>query len=469
MASVSENNQSVSHGSSGVAPAQDRAVKNSEGLELWQRVLAASGAGVVSAVIVNPLDLVKTRMQAALMPRQSTQPASFGAFSTKGLTPWFERGEPAAYMHTPAPAKAPCRSSVKKLTKIARGEGVSALWQGTNIGLLLAVPLVAIYLPLYDIFSKKMEPMHLGLMTPLAAGAGARTVAAMCTSPLELLKTRMQAASQHAESSPLKAALQQLGNESRGAGWSSGVRSIWRGVGATLAKDIPFASLYWVLLEPTRTVIVPAAFSAASTLSQRFNETFEGAAETVAEETAEHPPKAKAALAPEPAAGPMVDAPPPRDEHGHDAQQTDASGASTGTHAVQYVLNTAHAHEDTTGTTPRVPAPRMVSSAERATHGLGPEPQPSPASIAAVNALSGALAAGLGGFLTTPLDVVKTQAQTASSGASVSTRSTLSSMWKQGGTRALFTGAAPRVVRTSIAYAVLMSSYELCKAAYASE
>lgn len=59
--------------------------------------------------------------------------------------------------------------------------------------------------------------------------------------------------------------------------------------------------------------------------------------------------------------------------------------------------------------------------------------------------------------------------QTASAGANVSTIDALGSMWRQGGTRALFTGAAPRVVRTSIAYAVLMSSYELCKAAYASE
>ena len=59
---------------------------------------------------------------------------------------------------------------MKKLTKIARHEGVSSLWQGTNVQVMLAVPLVAIYLPLYDVFSAQLEPMHMGFVTPLAAG-----------------------------------------------------------------------------------------------------------------------------------------------------------------------------------------------------------------------------------------------------------------------------------------------------------
>ena len=33
---------------------------------------------------------------------------------------------------------------------------------------------------------------------------------------------------------------------------SQKISSLWRGVGATLSKDVPFAGLYWTLLEPSR-------------------------------------------------------------------------------------------------------------------------------------------------------------------------------------------------------------------------
>ena len=34
---------------------------------------------------------------------------------------------------------------------------------------------------------------------------------------------------------------------------SQQISSLWRGVGASLSKDVPFAGLYWTLLEPSRT------------------------------------------------------------------------------------------------------------------------------------------------------------------------------------------------------------------------
>ena len=38
------------------------------------------------------------------------------------------------------------------------------------------------------------------------------------------------------------------------------LRSLWRGVGATLAKDVPFAALFWMLLEPLRQTLRPDGF-----------------------------------------------------------------------------------------------------------------------------------------------------------------------------------------------------------------
>ena len=41
-------------------------------------------------------------------------------------------------------------------------------------------------------------------------------------------------------------------------------RSFWRGMGVTLAKDVPFAAAYWSVLEPLRSTMLPKD-AAAST------------------------------------------------------------------------------------------------------------------------------------------------------------------------------------------------------------
>ncbi len=49
---------------------------------------------------------------------------------------------------------------------------------------------VGVYLPLYDLMAERWAPAW---WAPLAAGSAARTVAVLSTSPLELVRTRMQA------------------------------------------------------------------------------------------------------------------------------------------------------------------------------------------------------------------------------------------------------------------------------------
>ena len=63
---------------------------------------------------------------------------------------------------------------------------------------------VGVYLPLYDYLMGHMG--SLGWSAPLVAGASSRTAAVLCTSPLELLRTRAQVclepAAVHSTASP---------------------------------------------------------------------------------------------------------------------------------------------------------------------------------------------------------------------------------------------------------------------------
>ena len=45
---------------------------------------------------------------------------------------------------------------------------------------------------------------------------------------------------------------------------STRVRTMWTGVGATLARDVPFSAIYWQLLEPTRRALLPTDGAASS-------------------------------------------------------------------------------------------------------------------------------------------------------------------------------------------------------------
>ena len=296
-------------------------METEEGVPLRRRAAAAGIAACVSAVVVNPLDVVKTRIQAQGFRHAAAVPATDARAGFSGRThagaPQFRApsralavagcpptcpttGNPHVPRRLCAPECATYTSSFDVLRKIVRQEGARALFRGTSAALLVAVPTVGIYLPLYDYgndylkrklgASRDLE--RLAPLAPAIAGATSRAFAVLCVAPLDLVRTRAQASrtvssgTRTGDRSGVWTSLSDAArggartvdgkngggvanaNEKTGSVFGSfrrssdaagAVRRLWTDAGPTLARDVPYSALYWFAVEHLRRTATDAA------------------------------------------------------------------------------------------------------------------------------------------------------------------------------------------------------------------
>ncbi|XP_020553496.1 mitochondrial carrier protein MTM1 isoform X3 [Sesamum indicum] len=253
-------------------------------LSFGERAFAAAGAAVISAIIVNPLDVAKTRLQAQAAGVPYDRLCQTACSGTNTMLQ--ERKYMPSSAYAPVGSQPTCspdctryRGTFDVLYKVIRQEGFSRLWRGTNASLALAVPSVGIYMPLYDILRNYMEEVtsrNAPAMTPyvpLFAGSLARSTACITCYPVELARTRMQAF-QHSQAnvkppgvlktligvvSPVKTANNNQAFQS--------FRILWTGLGGQLARDVPFSAVCWSSLEPLRRKILSSIGEEASASS----------------------------------------------------------------------------------------------------------------------------------------------------------------------------------------------------------
>lgn len=168
-------------------------------------------------------------------------------------------------------------------TKIVRYEGASALWRGVGPAMAMSIPSQASYMVGYDYLrqyflfrpipsslfrdstSGEFTKLH-KVAVPLLAGSAARAAVVTIFSPIELLRTRMQSVSTISSTEVLRLTVQEIR--------SSGVRSLWRGLPATLWRDVPFSGLYWACYEVMQRTFTGNGFGESAPDSERGSKTF---------------------------------------------------------------------------------------------------------------------------------------------------------------------------------------------------
>lgn len=212
----------------------------------FQQMAASCTGALCTSLLVTPLDVVKIRLQAQQKALLSNKCFVYCnglmdhlcpcVTSSSGQTNWYHRNGQFS-------------GTIDAFVKISRAEGVNSLWSGLGPTLVLAIPATVLYFVAYeqirtrvkDFHSKQVGKTDQPFWIPLFAGASARVVSASVVSPLELIRTKMQSQ---------KLTYFEVGGALRSHIQVHGlIPGLWKGLGSTLLRDVPFSGIYWLNYE----------------------------------------------------------------------------------------------------------------------------------------------------------------------------------------------------------------------------
>ncbi|POS87063.1 hypothetical protein EPUL_002975 [Erysiphe pulchra] len=135
-------------------------------------------------------------------------------------------------------------STFDGLKKIAHNEGLTTLWRGLFPTLVMGIPANIIYFTGYDWLrfddNSPVRKIFPETWAPLVSGSSARILAGTAVSPIEMIRTRMQAARVVGGNNYVRTlkGIQKIIAE-------NGYLILWRGLTLTLWRDVPFSAIYW--------------------------------------------------------------------------------------------------------------------------------------------------------------------------------------------------------------------------------
>ncbi|CAB1339289.1 unnamed protein product [Coregonus sp. 'balchen'] len=148
------------------------------------------------------------------------------------------------------------------LIKTIRSEGYFGMYRGAAVNLTLVTPEKAIKLAANDFFRQHLskDGQKLTLLREMLAGCGAGTCQVIVTTPMEMLKIQLQDAGRieaqrklmpqaagGAPGGPVEVRTHTAMQLTRELLRSQGIAGLYKGLGATLLRDVPFSIIYFPL------------------------------------------------------------------------------------------------------------------------------------------------------------------------------------------------------------------------------
>ncbi|XP_062403024.1 mitochondrial glutamate carrier 1 [Sardina pilchardus] len=192
-------------------------------ISLPAKLINGGIAGIVGVTCVFPIDLAKTRLQ---------------------------NQQNGSRLYT---------SMSDCLIKTIRSEGYFGMYRGAAVNLTLVTPEKAIKLAANDFFRQYLsKDGKLTLVKEMLAGCGAGTCQVIVTTPMEMLKIQLQDAGRIAAQRKLMPETVAPGGPvevksptamqiTRELLRSKGIAGLYKGLGATLLRDVPFSMVYFPL------------------------------------------------------------------------------------------------------------------------------------------------------------------------------------------------------------------------------
>ncbi|KAJ7293640.1 mitochondrial carrier domain-containing protein [Mycena rebaudengoi] len=223
------------------------------------KLVAAATGSAMTALTMTPFDVVKTRLQTqpihVRIPRNSSaaccQPPHLQCVrNMSSLARPLVAEQLVCVWDRGVFRTEPVAGITDAFRHVWRAEGMRGLWKGVGTTLVIGVPSSTSYMLTYDhLLNVILPPLLPASLVPLSAGILARSTITSIVSPLELVRTNLQSTPAH----PLNPnTLRSVLFSVRGLVRDHGVRFLWRGLGATLWRDVPFSGLYWASYEATK-------------------------------------------------------------------------------------------------------------------------------------------------------------------------------------------------------------------------
>ncbi|CAO3700467.1 unnamed protein product [Rhizopus stolonifer] len=236
-----------------------------------EKLLSACTGALITSLMVTPMDVIKMKLQTQQRTLPSKRscctwtPCSLTQSANSLKIPAIrKRNLQVASIHECALPQQPMilKGTVDGVYKILKYEGAKALWKGLSPALIMSVPANVVYFVGYEHLKDMISLEY----APLIAGAAARTIAVTMISPIELFRTRLQAAVSHDFKRKtlvfffffeniFKKSLLDVLQGVKEMVVKDGMQALWRGLPPTLWRDVPFSALYWMGYEECKKMV----------------------------------------------------------------------------------------------------------------------------------------------------------------------------------------------------------------------